>query len=67
MIDDIGGGGHGASLLLGCAPGLGQAARLGWRGGSGVGVPSLGPNWPVFSADKHGPCWTCDTVYLEKK
>jgi hypothetical protein len=40
-------------------PGLGQAARPGWRGGSRCGVPSSGPNWPVFSTDEYGPCWTC--------
>jgi hypothetical protein len=46
-----------------CAqPRAGREARL--AGGSGGGVPSLGPNWPVFSTDKYGQCWTCDRLFV---
>jgi hypothetical protein len=63
VVDDDGGtGGGGTPSSLGHAPGLGQATRLGWRGGSGGGAPSLGPSWPIFSANEYGPCWACDST-----
>jgi hypothetical protein len=63
VVDDDGGtggdSGRSAPSSLGRAPGLGQATRPDWRGG---GAPSLGPSWPVFSADEYDPCWACDRV-----